>query len=84
MNDMKRETPETTSTPSGALVRRRPGQHGPQKAPTKQIISIRLDADLLAKFRATGPGWQSRINAVLVKYAPRRAGKTIATKGATK
>ena len=45
---------------------------GPQKSPTKQIISIRLDADVLEKFRATGPGWQSRINTVLAKHAPRR------------
>jgi uncharacterized protein (DUF4415 family) len=45
---------------------------GPQKAPTKQIISIRLDVDVLEKFRATGKGWQSRINDVLTKHAPRR------------
>jgi uncharacterized protein (DUF4415 family) len=31
----------------------------------KQAVSIRLDKDVLEKFRATGPGWQSRINAVL-------------------
>jgi uncharacterized protein (DUF4415 family) len=27
--------------------------------------TIRLDAEVIEKFRATGPGWQSRINAVL-------------------
>ena len=43
------------------LVRRR----GPQVAPTKRPVSLRLDPDVLAKFRATGPGWQSRINDVL-------------------
>ncbi|WP_375392080.1 BrnA antitoxin family protein [uncultured Sphingomonas sp.] len=42
-----------------ALVR------GPQRAPTKQQVTLRLDLDVLAKFRATGPGWQARINAVL-------------------
>lgn len=31
----------------------------------KQAVSIRLDKDVLEKFRATGPGWQSRINEVL-------------------
>lgn len=31
----------------------------------KQSVSIRLDKDVLAKFRATGPGWQSRINEAL-------------------
>lgn len=31
----------------------------------KQMISIRLDKDVVEKFKATGPGWQTRINAVL-------------------
>ena len=44
-----------------ALVRKR----GPQEAPVKQQVTLRLDADILAKFRATGRGWQSRINAAL-------------------
>lgn len=33
----------------------------------KQQVSIRLDADLLAKLRATGPGWQGRVNEILRK-----------------
>ncbi len=35
---------------------------------TKAAISIRLDADVLAFFKADGPGYQSRINAVLRSY----------------
>lgn len=31
----------------------------------RQQISIRLDPDVVAKFKATGKGWQSRINEVL-------------------
>ena len=31
----------------------------------KQAISIRLDPDVIAKFKATGPGWQGRINEAL-------------------
>lgn len=38
---------------------------GPQVAPVKQQVTLRLDPDVLAKFRATGRGWQGRINAVL-------------------
>lgn len=34
----------------------------------KAAISIRLDADVLAFFKADGPGYQSRINAVLRSY----------------
>lgn len=38
---------------------------GSQKAPTKLQTTIRLDADLMAHFRAGGPGWQTRINDTL-------------------
>jgi len=40
-------------------------RRGPQKAPTKTATTIRLDASILAAFRATGRGWQTRINEVL-------------------
>lgn len=36
----------------------------PVEKPLEQI-SIRLDPDVIAKFKATGKGWQSRINEVL-------------------
>ena len=31
----------------------------------KQQVTLRLDPDVLAKFREGGPGWQGRINAAL-------------------
>ncbi|MEO7963033.1 MAG: BrnA antitoxin family protein [Gemmatimonadaceae bacterium] len=34
----------------------------------KEAISIRLDSDVIAYFRATGPRYQTRINAVLRSY----------------
>lgn len=49
----------------GKLVRR--GR--PPSATTKEAIHIRLDPDVLAHFRADGPGWQTRINAALRKAA---------------
>ena len=36
---------------------------------TKTQVSLRLDQDVLAAFRAEGPGWQSRMNAALRKAA---------------
>lgn len=36
--------------------------------PKKQAVSIRLDDDILEYFRAQGPGYQTRINAVLRHY----------------
>jgi uncharacterized protein (DUF4415 family) len=49
---------------------------GRQKAPTKNLVSLRLDPDVIAHFRKGGPGWQSRINEALRKAArlKRKAG----------
>ena len=38
---------------------------GRQKSPTKENISMRLDADLAEYFRGTGKGWQTRLNQML-------------------
>jgi uncharacterized protein (DUF4415 family) len=35
---------------------------GPNKAPTKQLVSIRLSGQVLEAYKAKGPGWQSRID----------------------
>ncbi len=40
---------------------------GKQKAPVKEKVTLRLDADILAHFRRDGKGWQTRLNDVLRK-----------------
>lgn len=40
----------------------------PKAAVTKERITIRLSADVLSNFRATGSGWQSRIDAALKEW----------------
>ena len=35
---------------------------GPNKAPTKKLVSIRLSGQVLEAYKAMGPGWQSRID----------------------
>ena len=52
-----------------AAVRR---ARGPAR--TKEAVSIRIDIDIVAKLRASGPGWQSRVNAVLRDYVERNIG----------
>lgn len=42
----------------------------PKAANPKQAVSLRLDPDVVAKFKATGPGWQTRINDVLRAAKP--------------
>jgi uncharacterized protein (DUF4415 family) len=38
---------------------------GRPRGSNKQAVSLRLDRDVLQKFKSTGRGWQSRINDVL-------------------
>lgn len=45
----------------------------PLDAP-KQAVKLRLDPEVLAYFRGTGPGWQTRINDTLRRAARRKAG----------
>jgi uncharacterized protein (DUF4415 family) len=35
---------------------------GPNKAPTKKLVTLRLSGQVLEAYKAKGPGWQSRIN----------------------
>ena len=37
-------------------------RRGKQKAPTKRLVSIRLDEDIVNHLRSSGPGWQTRLN----------------------
>lgn len=41
---------------------------GPQKAPTKERITIRLSPEVVNTFRASGPGWQGRIDDALKNW----------------
>ena len=52
-------------TPAQMAVRRRGRPSGSVQALTKEPVKIRLDPDVLAALRATGDGWQTRINSTL-------------------
>ena len=47
--------------------KRPPGR--PRVAAPKQVVSIRMDPEVLDYFKRTGPGWQTRIHEVLAKAA---------------
>ncbi|MEN3276124.1 MAG: hypothetical protein V7631_1914 [Massilia sp.] len=47
-------------------------------AAAKQIVTIRLDVDMLEWFKAAGPGYQTRINQVLREHmAAQRAAEAL-------
>lgn len=51
----------------GQLVRRgRPRLESP-----KRQVTLRLDAEVVERLRATGPGWQTRANAALAEWLAR-------------
>jgi len=44
---------------------------GPNKTPTKERITIRLSPEVVQYFRASGDGWQARIDAALKEWVVR-------------
>lgn len=44
----------------------------PKAETTKEQITLRLSRDVIAYFRSTGAGWQTRIDAVLKDYLDNR------------
>jgi uncharacterized protein (DUF4415 family) len=64
---------QPASPADAADIKRR--LRGRPRAPApKHLVSLRLDSDVVERFRATGPGWQSRINEVLRQHLPKVAG----------
>jgi uncharacterized protein (DUF4415 family) len=53
-------------------IARKRGQRGPQKGPKKAMVSLRVNAEVLAAYKATGRGYQTRMAAVLEKGAKTR------------
>ena len=49
-----------------ATYRRARGR--PEGSGTKEQVAIRIDHEVLAAFRAGGPGWQTRMNAALREW----------------
>ena len=43
----------------------------PRSANPRELISIRLPEDVILKWRATGPGWQTRMAEKLARVVPK-------------
>jgi len=60
-----------THTPEQITARRKAGRPaGSVQATHKHPTTLRLDEEALARWRASGKGWQTRAAAVLAKHAP--------------
>jgi len=53
------ELPELTDEMLAQAKVKKAGR--PRSANPRQLISIRLPADVIARWKATGPGWQTRM-----------------------
>ena len=63
------ELPELTED---MLARGKVNKGGrPRSENPKKLISIRLPEEVIQKWRATGPGWQSRMAEKLARVVPR-------------
>lgn len=43
-------------------------RRGPQKTPTKVPVTIRLSRDVVERFKASGTGWQTRVDTALKEW----------------
>ena len=48
--------------------KRKPGQRGPGRRPPMVAINIRLSPEVLEAFKATGEGWQTRVDGALKEW----------------
>jgi uncharacterized protein (DUF4415 family) len=62
------DIPEIKNFPSDAVI-------GKFYRPRKTSVTIRLDADVLAWLKATGEGYQTRVNAYLRQLMQRNVGQ---------
>jgi uncharacterized protein (DUF4415 family) len=73
------EIPELTAEWFAAADHRRDGKlvrrGRPKSDHPKQLVSLRLDADVLQWFKRTGAGYQSRIGDVLKRYVQQSAAR---------
>ncbi|TAM88966.1 MAG: hypothetical protein EPN41_04770 [Candidimonas sp.] len=66
--DFKRFRPAAEVLPPDIQAKLGMRRRGPQKEPTKERITIRLSSKVVEDFRATGRGWQSRVDSALKEW----------------
>ena len=69
--DFQRARPVAEALPEIIAAAKR-ARGRPKLARPKAHITLRLDAAIVAAFKAEGPGWQTRINDALARAIKRR------------
>ena len=62
-----------TSRQLNAMVPLRALRGRPKSATSKLLLSVRYSPEVVAYFKSTGEGWQSRMDSVLRNYVSRHA-----------
>jgi uncharacterized protein (DUF4415 family) len=62
-----KELPELTDTMLASALVKKGGR--PRSTNPRQLISLRLPAEVVERWRATGPGWQTRMAERLSKVS---------------
>ena len=63
--DFARARPAQEVLPPEVIAAFGKGRVGRPAGSEKAQVSLRLDRDVIARFKADGPGWQTRMNAAL-------------------
>src|ERR1043165_1703410 len=75
--DFAKAKPASEVLPAEVIAQFRNKGGRPRAEPPKQAVKLRIDADVLARLRDCGAGWQTRINGILRAAAPPRAAKKV-------
>ena len=65
-----------TSKQLNAMVPLRTLRGRPKSENKKLLVSVRYSPEVVAYFKSTGEGWQSRMDGVLRQYVTRHSGRT--------
>lgn len=65
ITEAARNDPDNLPLTDHQLARMRPMRGRPRLAYPKVAVTMRVDADVLAALKRSGPGWQTRVNSLL-------------------
>jgi uncharacterized protein (DUF4415 family) len=72
----KADAKPLTPTQLKSMVPMRALRGRPKSENKKLLVSVRYSPEVLAYFKSTGEGWQSRMDSVLREYVERKARRT--------